>query len=151
MACRDGQPLFQELLREYDTIHFIKEDGTFDTTTNVIRITNTCLKYGINLNNKLQTINGFTLFPKDYFCPKDCETGILNITNNTYTIHHFDGSWLSSEDKQCLKYTYKYKQFMPFKIAGYAAKFRVNVKYHGIAKTMYQTIKWLKKHSGFVN
>lgn len=95
MACREGQTLFVELLRDYDDAHFIKEDGSFDTTTNVTRITDACLKYGLKLDNTLQTINGFTLFPQDFFCPIDLDTGKLNITANTYSIHHFAGSWES--------------------------------------------------------
>ena len=86
-----GAAPFRELLHEYDTAHFLKEDGTYDTTTNVTRITNTCLKYGLQLNNTLQTVNGFTLLPYDYLCPKDAETHVLTITENTYVIHHFDG------------------------------------------------------------
>ena len=100
MACRDLHPMFREFLADYDGAHFKKEDGTYDTTTNVTRITNTCLKYGLVQNNTLQTVNGFTLLPSDYLCPKDYRTGVLNITENTYTIHHFDGSWVGEYDKQ---------------------------------------------------
>lgn len=99
MACREGQPLFEELLREYDDIHFLREDGSCDMTTNVTRITNACLKYGLRLDNTLQTVNGFTLFPCDYFCPKDCRTLETKLTPNTYVIHHFDGSWVSPKSR----------------------------------------------------
>lgn len=95
MASKANHPLFAELLREYDTRCFIKEDGTYDLTTNVKYITDTCLKYGLVLNNSIQTVNGFTLFPTDYFCPIDGKTGELHLTDNTYTIHHFAGSWAS--------------------------------------------------------
>ena len=101
MACREGHPLFKELLHEYEGIHFVKEDGSLDFTTNVTRITNTCLKYGLTLNNTLQTINGFTLLPKDFLCPKSYDDGKIYLTENTVTIHHFAGSWHS--DKQKLK------------------------------------------------
>mgnify|MGYP002610756654 FL=1 len=47
MACRAGHPLFQELLNDYENDHFVKADGSFDLTTNVTRITNTLLKYGL--------------------------------------------------------------------------------------------------------
>ncbi len=95
MACEKDHELFKEFLKEYDNIHFKKHDDTCDLTTNCIRITNTCKKYGLILNNKKQTIKDFTLFPNDYFCPKDYKTGKINITQNTYTIHHFNGSWHS--------------------------------------------------------
>lgn len=99
MASQQHHPLFRELLDEYNGIHFVLSDGGFDYTTNVVRITNACLKHGILLNNTLQTINGFTLFPKDYFCPKSYNDGKIYLTNNTATIHHFAGSWKSSKSR----------------------------------------------------
>ena len=102
MACRAGHPLFQELLNDYENDHFVKADGSFDLTTNVTRITNTLLKYGLVQNNTKQTVADFTLFPRDYFCPKDPVTKKLHLTSNTYTIHHFDGSWIPKK----IKYKY---------------------------------------------
>lgn len=99
MAAEKGQRLFCELLNDYNGVHFIKDDGTYDFTTNVQRITETCLKYGLHLDNKLQTVNGFTLYPMDYFCPKDATTRVLRITENTVAVHHFDGSWQDNDRK----------------------------------------------------
>lgn len=98
MGCEKGHELFEELLHDYDNAHFIKENGKYDTTPNVVRITDTCLKYGLESNNTLQTVHGFTLFPCEYFCPKNSDTGEINITENTYAIHHFDGSWLTEKE-----------------------------------------------------
>ena len=106
MACEKNQPLFFELLHEYDDIHFLKKDGSLDLTTNVTRITNTCLKYGLKLNNSFQIINGFAIFPNDYFCPKDYASKKINLTHNTYTIHHFNGSWVSKTKKIQTKILY---------------------------------------------
>lgn len=94
MACQKGHALFYEMLHEYDNLHFVKSDGKFDYTTNVERITKTCLKYGLVLNNTQQTVKGFTLLPKDYLCPKSHDDGNLYITKNSLTIHHFSGSWI---------------------------------------------------------
>ena len=99
MACEKDNPMFKEFLDEYKTAHFILPDGTLDKTTNVIRITNTCLKYGFVPNNKKQTINTVTVLPKDYLCPKDLYTRKIDITENTLVIHHFDGSWQSDEER----------------------------------------------------
>ena len=70
-----------------------------DFTTNVVRITNACLKYGLVPNNRFQTVNGFTLFPKEYFCPKSYDDGKIYLTENTVAIHHFAGSWLTPKQK----------------------------------------------------
>lgn len=102
MACREGHPLFEELLHEYDDIHFVRPDGTFDMTTNVTRITNTCAKYGFVPNNQLQTIKGFTLLPKDYLCPKSYVDKKIYLTDNTICIHHFSGSWQMNARRRLL-------------------------------------------------
>ena len=103
MGCRVGFTLFKELLTEYDTRSFKLPNGEYDITTNVASITNKLLNYGLVLNNKKQTISGFTIYPFEYFCPKDFFTGKLNITSNTYAIHHFDGSWLNKDTKRRLE------------------------------------------------
>ena len=58
-----------EFLKEYDNLSFFIENGEYDMLPNVVRMTNTCLKYGLILNDTQQTIKDFTLFPKEYFCP----------------------------------------------------------------------------------
>lgn len=95
MGCEQGNELFNELLHYYDNRHFVDNNGQFDMTTNVQTITNMLLKKGLKLNNTFQVVEGFALYPKDYFCPKDYETGLIDITSNTYTIHHFNASWHS--------------------------------------------------------
>lgn len=95
IACEKGFPLFEEFLQEYEQRPFLLSDNTYDLTTNVIYITRACKKRGLVQNNTRQTIQGFTLMPKDYFCPKNYETGLLDITPRTLTVHHFWGSWLT--------------------------------------------------------
>lgn len=107
MACEKSQKLFAELLNCYNGLHFLRLDGTQDQTTNVARITNICLKYGLTPNNHLQTVNGLTVFPKEFFCPKDIHSGFISKTNNTYTIHHFEGSWVSVREKKWINFERK--------------------------------------------
>ena len=89
MACEKGFALFADLLREYDTRHFILSGGSFDLMTNVTAITNYCSLRGFIPNNTKQTINGFTLYPKDYFCPKSPLTLKIKMTENTCTYTSF--------------------------------------------------------------
>lgn len=99
MACEKGFPLFEQLLHEYDTIPFIREDGSYDLTTNVVRITNACLPHGLQQNNTLQTVGGFTLYPYAWFCPNAAMQG-AGLPEETHTIHHFDGSWKSPAERK---------------------------------------------------
>lgn len=95
MACEKNFKLFEILLKRYDARKFVNPDGTFDTTTNVVEITKYLASNGLLLNNQKQTIDGLTLYPKEYFCPKSNTTGKIECTNNTHAIHHFAGSWLT--------------------------------------------------------
>ncbi len=103
MGCREGFPFFKALLADYDHRHFIKPNGSHDLTTNVKTITDICLKHGLVLNNTLQTIDGFTLYPSEYFCPKDWFTQKGEPTGNTCAIHHFDTSWQTEKEKRYYK------------------------------------------------
>ena len=145
MACEKGQLFFVELLDDYIGAHFVNGDGTLNLETNVVRITNTCLKYGLRLDNTLQTVKGFTLLPYDYLCPKDDVTKIVTITENTYVIHHFDGSWLSAEDKCFAELKIKYSKVFPNKVAGYMAKFSAIKKMRGFKSAVKEFFGWIKK------
>ena len=94
MACEKGFSTFADMLNGYHNRHFLQPSGEYDLTTNVIEITKYFLQRGFISNDKKQTVQGFTLYPHDYFCPKDGRTQKITITPNTYTIHHFSGSWL---------------------------------------------------------
>ena len=149
MASRDLHPLVKEWLDEYEDIHFVKEDGSFDLTTNVTRITNSCLKHGFVPDGKLQTVADFTFFSSDYFCPKSHETGIISCTENTVTIHHFAGSWLSDESKEVVALIHaihaKVKiKFLAKIICIFAGAFR-RIKKYGIKKAVMHWSKRLVK------
>ena len=101
MAAKKGSKWAKYLLDEYDNLSFIKEDKSLDLTTNVTRITNASIeKYNLIPNNTFQDLGDIVYYPHEYFCPKDWETGEIHITDNTYTIHHFNGSWHTPKEKK---------------------------------------------------
>ena len=94
MASEKGGKWAQENLEYYVGRHFLLPDGQLDITPNVKTITRLLLPYGLKQNNTFQDFPGLiTMYPKDYFCPKSPDTGEIILTNNTCTIHHFNGSW----------------------------------------------------------
>lgn len=99
MASEKGGKWAEENLAYYDGRHFVNEQGKLDLTTNVVTITNYMLPYGLKQNNTFQQFPRLiTFYPKDYFCPKSYEDGKIYLTDNTYTIHHFAGSWHTSHE-----------------------------------------------------
>lgn len=99
MGAEEKHPFFNLLLQYYTNKSFINKDGSYDMTTNVETITKYCLENGLKTNNTLQEIKGFALYPKEYFCPKDHKTGKIYLHKNTYTIHHFAGSWMTKKSR----------------------------------------------------
>ena len=94
MGAEKGSQWVRELLEQYDGRSFILADGSLDMTTNTTVITNYMLSKGLVQNNTYQDFVGLcTMYPAEYFCPKDHRTGIIKSTNKTVCIHHFAGSW----------------------------------------------------------
>lgn len=103
MACEKDFSLFCEFLKYYDDVSLYDSNGNLQYITNVTIMTNICVKKGLKQNNTFQIIDGFVLYPKDYFCPVSHRTGKLKKTKNTYTIHWFAGSWLDEKTKAQFK------------------------------------------------
>ena len=102
LACEKDFPLFREFLRHYDHASFLLPDGTPDTTTNVQILTDLCLRKGLVGNDRLQTVAGLTIYPREVFCPVDFDTKVLQKTRKTVAIHWFSGSWQTEEERQLL-------------------------------------------------
>lgn len=94
MASEKGGMWAKKQLSHYDGRHFLKEDGTPDLTPNTKIITESMVAEGFVLNNEIQDFKGeIVMYPNDWFCPKNGETGVIEITSNTRTIHYYAGSW----------------------------------------------------------
>ncbi len=70
------------------------------------------LQYGLVQNGKRQNVLGIEVFPIDYFCPLDDLTGILNITDNTFSIHWYNKSANSKYAKIKSKYSRLYHRII---------------------------------------
>lgn len=92
MASEAGGEWVTEQIESYKDAHFIKPDGTFDTTTNTVRISSIMKQNGFNTDGKYQVYKDMHVFPTDYFCPRQT-TGEYLRTENTYCDHHFMGTW----------------------------------------------------------
>lgn len=101
MGSEKGNMWIKEQLLIYSDLHFIKEDKSLNLIPNINLITELSLQaHGLILNDKQQELKyGMVIYPKEVFCPKNYESGVIELTSNSYTIHHFAGSWLPKERK----------------------------------------------------
>ena len=100
--------ILQEMLNYYKTHNFLLKSNQLNTTTIVAIVTNILSKYDLKPNGELQTVAGCRVYPSDYFYPKNFDTNKINFTNNTYGIHHYDGSWLDEKEKFKIEQMYYY-------------------------------------------
>jgi hypothetical protein len=92
-----GCSIVKELMDAYSNFNIINKNGSLNLIPIPKIFTDILLKYGLQQNNSHQNIGRITVYPTEYFCPKSFKTGILNVTGNTYSIHHFKGSWVSED------------------------------------------------------
>lgn len=103
LACEKDFPLFREFLSYYDTASYYNPDGTENITTNVEVLTALCEKYGFQPNDTFQVVQGFAIYPREYFCPVDFDTEKLHRTRKTVVIHWFAASWHTQEEMEEIK------------------------------------------------
>ncbi|MBQ8958957.1 MAG: glycosyl transferase [Bacteroidales bacterium] len=92
IASRNHGAWVKEQLDAYSGRHFVKDDGSFDVTTNVQFITAIMQGNGFVADGKEQDYLDLHVFPVDYFCPRQT-TGEYIRTENTYCEHLGLGSW----------------------------------------------------------
>ncbi len=95
IAAAPGLRLYKEMLDFYGEQHFIMPNGSLNTTTVVEYTTNILLKNGMKNVPGIQKVAEILIYPKEYFCPLNNNTGKLEITDNTYTIHWYSKTWVS--------------------------------------------------------
>ena len=84
------------MLKDYENVHFTLPDGAYDETPCPNRNTDTLKRLGMDIANTHQKFYDIEFLPKDYFCPLEYDTLKMDITTNTYSIHHYSASWTAN-------------------------------------------------------
>lgn len=99
-GAKQGNELIRELLQDYKERHFRDSEGNIDKTPCTVLQSSFLKKKGLQQINEMQKICGAQIYPTEYFCPLSVKTGKLYLTDNTYSIHHYSGSWLTKEEQE---------------------------------------------------
>ena len=86
-----NNPILIALLNYYSQMHF----DTDKIVASPILLRELFEKHGFVQKNRIQELDFGTLFPKDYFAPLN-SFGKLKTTENTVSIHHYLGSWITN-------------------------------------------------------
>lgn len=89
--------VIRRLMERYQKMPFLKEDGNCDEPISSVYQTGDLQELGLTYGNRLQKVRGLTVYPTEVLSPQNVLTGECDITEHTYALHHYDGSWVSGE------------------------------------------------------
>lgn len=94
-----GNQVILEMMREYENLHFVDEEGNQNLTASPVYQTEYLVRKGLIPNGELQIISDGIVLPTEYLCPVDT-LGNGEISNNSISIHHYAGTWLDEKSQQ---------------------------------------------------
>lgn len=93
----------QEIIQYMQNYYEALPAYTAQSDTVVTIMTNYLREKGLRPDNSMQHIAETTVYPMEYFAPMNFQNNTLAITNNTVSIHHYAGTWLSDSEKNKVK------------------------------------------------
>lgn len=89
-----NHPMIGEILEYRLAFPFERGDGSLNLESSGSYETKPLMNWGFRPDNTVQTVGGMTVYTSDFFHPFDYMSKELCITENTYGIHRFTGSWV---------------------------------------------------------
>ena len=74
-------------------------------------------RLGVVINGTLQQMGDFIILPQEYFSPSN-EFGYGMQTENTFSVHQYDGSWYDESQHKTKERVIRNYQYMAERIAG---------------------------------
>lgn len=94
-----GHRALEALLEERQGVVFEETDGRLNKNTCGYYDTRVALNHGYRIDGTNQRILDMNIYTYDYFHPYDYISRRMEITGDTFSIHHFNGGWLDEKLK----------------------------------------------------
>lgn len=115
----------KELLSQYQQECFISWLGKLKRYPNTFRFTNYFSDLNLVINNEEQLLsNEVKVYPIEYLCAKDFNTGQMYINETTYCVHHYTISWMDHKPKSYLELASKRVYNLFLKVKCYCPPFK---------------------------
>lgn len=108
MAAPAGHPFYKWYIDYFSDKHFTSEQPSM-----VPVVSRDMRNRGWKTDCTIQTIDGITIYPPDFFCPQAMMGAPINLTENTRSIHHFDATWLPAWRKNLIHLKQFAKKLLP--------------------------------------
>ena len=97
LAAEPGMSLYREILDRYETMSFLRHDGTQNPYSMIPMVTDLLQSHGLKGNGAIEHVAGIDIYPSEWFNPFDDATGRLRKTDNTRTVHWYAKSWMPAQ------------------------------------------------------
>lgn len=103
LGAEKGNAIYAEILKGFEQLDFYLPDGNRNPFTMIPMVTKIMQERGLILKDEIQTIDGITIYPNEYFNPFDDITGLLRKTPNTRSIHWYAKTWTDGNSRWKVK------------------------------------------------
>lgn len=135
--------LLEMMMNDYHELRFIKPNGEFDILPCPERNSVHFINMNYKLNNHIENIDDNLVLPTEYMCPLDQQTGILNITNNTVSIHHYLASWFNKSEQKLKRINEKLRPIFGYRISNIITEFIRNYRKNGLCYAFLELHKFI--------
>lgn len=143
IGAEKGNPFIKACLDYYSGKHFVKKDGELESSILPYIMSQVALNFDVKCVTGKESFDyaekSVCLFPMDYFSPKNSRTLIVENTSNTFSVHHFNGSWHSPAQQKHVQLRIKLCKLFGEKIgeiiAAGCAVF-IHIRYEGFVSTI---------------
>ncbi len=136
----------KKMMEIYEKESFVNPDGTLNMIASPSYQTAVLKKLGLECNGMYQKLKDIEVFPANYFSPKSFYTGINWQDENTYSIHHYDATWVKGKaHDESIERHEAYKEYMQGKKIPLTVVDNQNGDLVSIIVPVYNVEKYLKK------
>ena len=99
LGAAQGLSIYKEILSFYAIHHFVSWTGHHNSNETVVEIVTRIIeKHKIRpIGDGVELCHDIYIYSPEYFSPKNYTTGVLSLTSNTISIHHYAASWVEKE------------------------------------------------------
>lgn len=97
-GAQPGNPALLAMLKYREKISFLYPDGAENLMSSGAYDTLPLVNLGLQINTETQLLadRTMTIYAPEFFQPFDYISGETRVTDNTFSIHHFKGTWLEA-------------------------------------------------------
>lgn len=98
-----GHKIMEANKEVYDRVVFCNEAGELNLTASPVLQTESMKKFGFIPDGHFKMVEDMAILPPEFLCGMNVSTRMLEITDNTYAIHHYSASWMTDKERQWSK------------------------------------------------